>query len=74
MTDMEIRLQCLHLAFEERKAMLASGVYQSQDWLVRAEEIRKWMVGDAMPPSAVPDTPGAPETGPELPEHTGWAG
>lgn len=64
MTDAEIRLQCLHLAFKERKAMLASGAlrFPAPDWLERAEEMRRWVVGDAMPAGAMPNTPGAPET------------
>lgn len=75
MNDTEIRFACLHLAFRERKLLYDHGFTQKQeDWLVRAEEIRKWAMGEGLPNSAAPDTPSAPETGPELPEHTGWAG
>lgn len=57
MTEIEIRMQCLHLAFEERKANMANGVFATQDWLVRAEELWVWATEKWWAPKNTEDQP-----------------
>jgi len=79
MNDAEIRMRCLEAAVRivaARIPLQDDGLYcgEKRELLARAGSFYDWVTRASRAPNGLPDTPSAPETGPELPEHTGWAG